>query len=79
MRRFKLTRSYKAVRDGTQYGPWPAGHQVELTGEEAEWIDRDSPGALLDLGENAGERVDDDVKATTEQPSSPTSKPVKRS
>ena len=67
MRRFKLTRDYKAVRDGRQFGPWVTGEQVELADDDSAWVERDSPGALLDLGENAGERVDDDPKATTKR------------
>ncbi|MGH3834183.1 MAG: hypothetical protein ACRDSF_00545 [Pseudonocardiaceae bacterium] len=70
MRRFRITRSYKAVRDGTQYGPWESGHQVELDDDVAAWIQRDSPGLLMDLGCNAGERVDDDPHRETERPSS---------
>lgn len=75
-RRFKLTRDYTAVCDGRQYGPWPAGQLVELEADESAWIERDSPGALLDLGERRGERVDDDPAAeparTTDAPATKT-------
>lgn len=59
MRRFTIAHDYKAYRDGKTLGPWKAGEVVELSEEDQRFVERDSPGALVDLGENKGERVDD--------------------
>lgn len=38
--------SYEAYRDGTRYGPWESGAVVHLDAPDADWVERDSPGAL---------------------------------
>lgn len=44
--RYVVGHSYYARRDGQDYGPWPAGVEIELPDEVAEWALRDSPGVL---------------------------------
>lgn len=51
-----VNHSYTARRDGQTFGPWVEGDQVELTAEDVEWVNRDSPGCLAP------------VKAEREQP-----------
>lgn len=46
MPRFKVKHAYQAFRDGARIGPWGADEEVEVDAELAEWVDRDSPGAL---------------------------------
>lgn len=46
MAQYQLTRSYSSRRDGRTFGPWAAGDVVDLDQADAEWIGRDSPGAL---------------------------------
>jgi hypothetical protein len=43
--RYVFEHRYGSSRDGRRYGPWSAGHIEELDPTEAEWINRDSPGA----------------------------------
>lgn len=43
---YKLGHDYEAYRDGQRFGPWTAGGLVELDDADAEWVERDSPGAL---------------------------------
>ena len=43
---FTVQHAYSARRDGRQFGPWSAGDSVDLDPGDAEWIERDSPGAL---------------------------------
>lgn len=46
MTAFELNHAYSARRDGRQFGPWQAGEVVDLEQADAEWVERDSPGAL---------------------------------
>lgn len=48
-KRYLVGHRYTANRDGLTYGPWPRGTEVELDEEVAEWVKRDSPGALTDV------------------------------
>lgn len=41
-----MNHRYGASRDGRRFGPWEAGEVVDLDPADAEWIGRDSPGAL---------------------------------
>lgn len=43
---YVLNWPYEAYRDGTRYGPWAVGAVVNLDEADAEWVERDSPGAL---------------------------------
>lgn len=43
---YTVGHSYTARRDGHTFGPWAEGDQVDLTAEDAEWVNRDSPGTL---------------------------------
>lgn len=56
MPRYKLNHAYRSFRDGVQYGPWLAGDEVELTDADAEWLERDSPGALTEVKAKSTER-----------------------
>ncbi|HEV2778826.1 MAG TPA: hypothetical protein VGX25_05440 [Actinophytocola sp.] len=44
--RYTVKHAYQSYRDGQLFGPWKAGTEVELTESDAEWVERDSPGAL---------------------------------
>ena len=46
MPRYKVQHAYAAYRDGSRVGPWEADLEVEVDAELAEWVERDSPGAL---------------------------------
>lgn len=43
---YTLNHAYEAYRDGTRFGPWQAGDVVNLDLADAEWVERDSAGAL---------------------------------
>jgi hypothetical protein len=47
---------YAASRDGRRFGPWAAGEVVDLDPADAEWVNRDSPGALVEQKPAKGER-----------------------
>lgn len=49
MSTYKLNHGYSAARDGQRFGPWQAGEQVDLDPADAEWIERDSPGAITEV------------------------------
>lgn len=46
MPRYTVQHRYSARRDGQTLGPWVEGDETELTGDEAAWVNRDSPGTL---------------------------------
>lgn len=46
MPRFKVRHKYASSHNGRQFGPWEAGDEIDLDGPDAEWVERDSPGAL---------------------------------
>lgn len=46
MPRYTVNHAYRAFSDGKHYGPFEAGTVVELVEADAEWVNRDSPGAL---------------------------------
>lgn len=62
MARYTVDHAYLARRDGQQFGPWEPGIEVELPEEDAEWVNRDSPGSLRPAGAPA---------AAAEPPSDP--------
>lgn len=49
MPRYTVKHAYAASRDGLQFGPWEKGSEVELDQADAEWVERDSPGALVEV------------------------------
>lgn len=64
MGRYKITRDYAAVRDGRWFGPWSTGSEVDLEAPDAQWVNRDSPGALEPAGdEKASDEPVSDEKA----------------
>lgn len=46
MNTYVVVHNYAAQRDGKRYGPLRPGELIELSDEEAAWIEADSPGAL---------------------------------
>lgn len=50
MHSYDVQHRYAAYRDGRQIGPWVEGDRVELSTEDAQWVNRDSPGTLLAAG-----------------------------
>lgn len=50
MTAFEVARPYRSWRDGRVFGPWQAGEVVDLDDADADWINRDSPGALAPAG-----------------------------
>jgi hypothetical protein len=48
--RYAVRWPYFARRDGRSFGPWAAGEAVELSHDDAEWVERDSPGVLTPKG-----------------------------
>jgi len=51
MARYQVTGRYHSLRDGRSWGPWEPGTQVDLSREDAAWINRDAPGILTPLDE----------------------------
>lgn len=52
---YEVAHAYSSWRDGRRFGPWQAGDVVDLEPEDAEWVCRDSPGALVAVTEKAAE------------------------
>lgn len=46
MPRYRFNHRYLSQRDGVQWGPFDAGQEIDLREEDADWLDRDSPGCL---------------------------------
>lgn len=46
MARYTLRHGYASNHNGRTFGPWAAGDVVEFDEADAEWVERDSPGAL---------------------------------
>ncbi|NMO52023.1 hypothetical protein HH310_12550 [Actinoplanes sp. TBRC 11911] len=46
MARYQVAHKYRSTRDGQQFGPYLVGDVVELSDEDAAWVNRDSPGCL---------------------------------
>ncbi len=49
MARYTVKHNYSSYRDGRQFGPWEAGTEIELDDPDAQWVLRDSPGALAEV------------------------------
>ncbi len=49
---YTVNHSYRSSRDGRTFGPFVPGTTVELDEADAEWVDRDSPGALSPVVEH---------------------------
>lgn len=48
MPRYKVGHAYASNHNGRQFGPWEPGAEVEVDLVDAEWVNRDSPGALVE-------------------------------
>lgn len=46
MPRYVVAHDYESRRDGQQWGPWQAGTGVDLSPEDAGWLNVDSPGVV---------------------------------
>ena len=47
MPRHTINHSYRSTRDGQTFGPWVQGDEIEVSAEDAEWLERDSPGLIV--------------------------------
>lgn len=52
--RYTVNHDYRAYRDGRQLGPWEKGAEIEIDEPDAEWVNRDSPGALTEVKPKTG-------------------------
>lgn len=50
MASYAVNHSYTSRRDGQKFGPWSMGELVDLADADAEWVNRDSPGCLTEVG-----------------------------
>lgn len=50
MGKYEVNHRYQSYRDGAQYGPYEPGTVIDLDDVDAEWVNRDSPGALSPVG-----------------------------
>lgn len=64
---YEVAHAYSAWRDGRRFGPWQAGDVVDLEPDDADWVCRDSPGALWLVAET----VDSEPEPEREKPASP--------
>lgn len=46
MGQYRVNHAYRAWRDGRQFGPYEPDTIVDLDPADADWVNRDSPGAL---------------------------------
>lgn len=72
MTEYRLNHAYEASRDGLRFGRWEAGEVVDLEPADAEWIERDSPGALKPVTK----RKQADEKPTEDEPAAGRQKPA---
>jgi hypothetical protein len=56
---YEVQHAYRSTRDGQQFGPWDAGDVIELTEEDGDWVNRDSPGCLKANPDRAAKKTDD--------------------
>lgn len=68
---YNVNHAYRSFRDGVQYGPYEPGSTVELDATDAEWINRDSPGALIAAGTKRAEVPVPDAEAEPTQAKPP--------
>jgi hypothetical protein len=52
---YEVAHAYGSWRDGRRFGPWQAGEVVDLEPDDADWVCRDSPGALVAVAEQVAE------------------------
>lgn len=57
---YRLTGHYFAVDNGERFGPWEEGEVVDLEPDRAEWINRDSPGVLVEQVVATRDKTDED-------------------
>lgn len=69
MSRFEVQHRYSSWRDGQRFGPWTKGDVIELSDDDAAWVNRDSEGALAPV-ESPSIPVED-VPAPAEEPERP--------
>lgn len=74
MGRYVVNHTYRSYRDGQAYGPWSVGSEMELSAEDAAWVNRDSPGTLTPVGQarqdaEEGPAEEEPVNDSTEEPS----------
>ena len=77
MPRYVVQHRYSSVDSGVVIGPFAAGDEVELDVERAEWVNRDSPGALVPVRAAPAVEVpaaDDPPRATATRTSGPKAK-----
>ena len=65
MRRYVAQGRYMSERDGQLFGPWSEGTVVVLGAEDAEWVNRSSPGILV-LEEPEPEETEPDDNGANE-------------
>lgn len=53
MATYEFQGNYESFRDGRRFGPWVAGDVVQLDPVDAEWVERDSPGVLAEVGDDS--------------------------
>lgn len=56
MTTFQVNHAYTARRDGKTLGPWVKGDSIDIDPADAEWVERDSPGALTEVKAKTAER-----------------------
>lgn len=47
---YTVNHAYRSFSDGVQHGPYEQGTVVQLAQADAEWVNRDSPGCLTEVG-----------------------------
>ncbi|MEO3923006.1 hypothetical protein ABGB07_03870 [Micromonosporaceae bacterium B7E4] len=56
MTAYQVNHAYTARKDGRTLGPWVKGDTVDVDPADAEWVERDSPGALSEVKPKPSER-----------------------
>lgn len=62
---YEVVHAYGSWRDGRQFGPWQAGEVVDLEPEDADWVCRDSPGALVAVSGQVAEEPEPEREKST--------------
>lgn len=60
---YAVNHRYVSYRDGKMFGPFEPGTTVELEAEDADWVNRDSPGCLTALVSEPAAEVAPDGEA----------------
>lgn len=70
MPRYTVQHRYQSNRDGTLWGPYEVGQEIDLREDDAAWLNTDSPGLLVLYVEPTPEPEPEPAKDPAPEPDS---------